>query len=66
MRIEAFLKLSGKTLAQAHEETGFSVMAFRHWIAGARLPSRASLRRLGQWSDGAITPADYFEKARAA
>ncbi len=70
MRLEEFLKSKGKDqaeqLATAAAETGFTVMAFRHWIAGRSIPRKDSMARLQQWSGGAVTPADWFSNESAA
>lgn len=64
MRIEEYLASSGKPLGQALEEaskeTGYSVMAFRYWISGKRIPRRETMEKLEKWSGGAITPSDWY------
>lgn len=67
MRLEAFLKTKGKDqaeqLATAAAETGFTAMAFRHWISGRSVPRPKTMAKLQKWSGGQITPADFFERA---
>jgi hypothetical protein len=67
MRLEEFLKTKGKDqaeqLATASAETGFTAMAFRHWITGRSIPRSATMAKLEQWSGGEVKPADFFERA---
>jgi hypothetical protein len=70
MRLEEFLKTKGKDqaeqLATAAAETGFTVMAFRHWVAGRSIPRKETMAKLQEWSGGSVTPADFFTSAPPA
>lgn len=63
MQLEEFLKSRGdnlqEQLAKAAEETGFTVMAFRHWMAGRSFPRGKTIAKLQEWSEGKVTAADF-------
>lgn len=68
MHVAEYLASKGLKPTEAAEQTGFSAMAFTHWVNGRSMPKRDTLTKLGEWSEGAITGPDcyvFFEAKQA-
>lgn len=59
MQLREYIALRRLTLAQAAEEIGCSVSALHRWTEGA-VPRKPDMRRLMQWSKGAVMPNDFY------
>lgn len=59
MKLADYLRSRKKSLAEASRETGYSRVAFYHWLNGKRFPRAATLRKLEHWSKGAIRANDF-------
>lgn len=60
MKLKEYLNLANKDEKQAAIELNVTQPALNRWITGARKPCKKSLNDIYRWSNGAVTPNDFY------
>ena len=61
MKLESYLKLTGKTKTQAAKELGINRQYIHYIIKGINIPGRKLAMRIREWSDGAVGYDDMWD-----
>lgn len=60
MLLSNFLKLIKKTTNQAATELGFSQADISRYCTGKSIPRPERMKKIEDWSNGAVTPNDFY------
>lgn len=60
MLLSNFLKLANKTTKQAAIELGFSQADVSRYCTGRVVPRLQRIKKIEEWSNGAVTPNDFY------
>jgi len=60
MKLRQCRKLKGETVAESSAQVGVSVQCWRYWERLKKRPSPAKYPRILKWSDGVVTPNDFY------
>lgn len=60
MDIHTYLKTNKISYADAAKQIGVTPEAVSFWARGKRIPGRAEMRRIHNWSGGAVTANDFY------
>ena len=60
MTLEKYRQLRGLKIREVAEELGTDYSTVWRWLAGTRTPEPDSIRKIGDWSQGAITANDWI------
>ena len=62
MRLNNYLKYSGKTHKDFADDLGLSVSAVHKWLYGQRFPRREHLEKIKELTKGEVTANDFIFK----
>lgn len=65
MKLKDYRTLLGRTLEQVAEELRVSAGTVSRWERGESIPGRDEMRRIKDWSSGAVLANDFYEEQRA-
>ncbi len=63
MLLETFLKENEMSAADFAQEIGVSAEAIRLYLAGKRIPSKNTMRRIMDSTGGEVQPNDFYAAA---
>ena len=63
MLLQKYIDLRQLTQRQAAEELAVPSSTMHRWCAGECVPRPDEMRRIIQWSDGAVMPNDFYTMA---
>lgn len=61
MTLAEYLEESGATRAEAAEALGVSQVTVHRYLKEGAIPNREVMPRLVKWSNGKVTPNDFYE-----
>ena len=64
MRLRDFLKHRKINVARAAREIGLPHESVRRYVLGERVPRPESMKRIYEWTGGAVGPGDYYDLRR--
>lgn len=66
MKLKDYLALANLTEAAFAEQIGVSQAAVNRYCRGLRQPRRGHMQAIERATNGAVSPADFFDSAEAA
>lgn len=60
MQLAKYIELRGISQREAAEQLGVSKSAMNYWCSGTQIPRPADMRRIVEWSNGAVMPNDFY------
>ena len=61
MQLKQYLKSIDLNTAAAARDFGVPQRTMSRWVSGERIPRQAYMKKLVVWSDGKITPTDFYD-----
>ena len=62
MKFKAYLEKKKITRLDASKALGVSTVAIGYWCRGLRVPSKAKMATIYNWTRGKVGPADFYGK----
>ena len=59
MTIDQYIKLKRMTYVEAAAELGVDYTTLYRWINSGSMPRTETLKKIREWSDGAVTANDF-------
>lgn len=59
MTIDNYIKLKRMTYKKAAEELGVHYTTIYRWIEAGTMPEKPMLKKISEWSEGAVTANDF-------
>lgn len=60
MQLKEYLLRNKIGVSEMAEKTGFSQSACSMWAANQRIPSKENMQKIFAYTNGAVTPNDFF------
>ena len=60
MNIKSYRKMLGISQEKAASEIGVSKDVYNSWEYGVRFPRPENVKKIEEWSNGAVTPNDFY------
>lgn len=63
MKLQEYLKHKKKKIADMSRDFGVTHCVVRVWVTGERIPSLENMQKIFEYTNGAVTPNDFFNIA---